>query len=218
MSLWAIIPVKPLNRAKSRLADVLSPDQRNDLAERMFRQVLSIVVHAPQITGTLVISRDPKALAIARDYGAKTIQESNPSDLNPALHRATEVARAWRADAIFILPADLPFVAQEDLAEMIHLGQRDMSIVIASDHQRDGTNAMLIRPPGLIDYSYGPGSFDCHVLAAQQAGAQVYYYDSGRLMLDIDEAKDLEEYNQRVDAGHFELLTPFRPLSIKRNS
>jgi 2-phospho-L-lactate guanylyltransferase (CobY/MobA/RfbA family) len=31
MTLWAIVPVKPLRRGKSRLADVLSQDERTNL-------------------------------------------------------------------------------------------------------------------------------------------------------------------------------------------
>ena len=42
MSLWAIIPVKPLQHAKSRLSPVLSPEQRFDLAQAMLRHVLTV--------------------------------------------------------------------------------------------------------------------------------------------------------------------------------
>ncbi len=59
MRIWAIIPVKPLSRAKSRLESVLSPDERQQLAETMFhRSVLTAVKETPQVAGTLVISRD----------------------------------------------------------------------------------------------------------------------------------------------------------------
>ena len=43
MSIWAIIPVKPLSRAKSRLAGVLSPEERKQLSEMLFRRVLTAV-------------------------------------------------------------------------------------------------------------------------------------------------------------------------------
>ena len=74
MSIWIIIPVKPLNRAKSRLSHVLSPDQRQHLAENMLRHVLSVVHTVPQVMGTLVISRDSKALAVAREYNEQAPQ------------------------------------------------------------------------------------------------------------------------------------------------
>ena len=209
MSLWAIIPVKPLNRAKSRLANVLTPEQRSDFAETMLRHVLKVVSEAPQVTGTLVISRDPRALSIARDYGAKTVQESTPSDLNPALERATEIVRLWNGRAVLILPADLPFLTHEDIATMAHMGMYEPTVVIASDKEHDGTNAMLIRPVGLINYHYGIGSFVLHEQEALQVGATVKYFNSETLTLDIDVPADLEHYNQRMIDNPIEMLPQF---------
>ena len=101
MSLWAIIPVKPLKNAKSRLSPVLLPEQRYELAQAMLRHVLSVTTAVKSVTGVLVISRDTKALAIAREFGAKTLQEGTLSNLNPALLRANhggqELARRCRA-------------------------------------------------------------------------------------------------------------------------
>lgn len=211
MSLWAIIPVKPLYRAKSRLADVLSPEQRYQFAETMLRHMLTILQKVPQITGTLVISRDTKALSIARDLGAKTIQEGNPSDLNPALTRATEVARVWGAGAVLILPADLPFITVKDVENIAEMGVNAMTVVLTSDYEEDGTNAMLIRPAGLIPYSYGEKSFERHVISAKLAGADVKFYESDNLSLDIDIPADLMEYNRLVQNGHSDFLPQFSP-------
>src|SRR5688572_15320505 len=132
MSLWVIIPAKPLNRAKSRLAEVLSPEQRSRFAEMLFRRILTVVKSVPQVTGTLVISRDTKALSIARELGAKTLQESNPSDLNPALERATEVVRVWGGDAVLVLPADLPFISKEDIEAIAEMGRFGTKVVLAT--------------------------------------------------------------------------------------
>jgi 2-phospho-L-lactate/phosphoenolpyruvate guanylyltransferase len=196
MSVWAIIPVKPLNRAKSRLAGVLTPDQRAELAETLFRRVLEVVRAVPQIAGTLVISRDTRALAIARDAKVHTVQESGAPELNNALMRATQVVGGWRGGAVLILPADLPLVTPEDLRDMIRLGNVDRSVIIATDRTQNGTNAMLVRPPGLIPYTYGEGSFRRHMEAAELVGANVQVYHSERLMLDIDMPEDLDMYYQ----------------------
>lgn len=199
MSIWVIIPVKPLNRAKSRLAQVLSPEQRQELAETMFRHVLQVVSRAPQIMGTLVVSRDGRALSIAREYGARTVQESGAPELNTALMRATQVVARWNGNAVLILPADLPMISEADLVGIIEQGRDSLSaVVIATDENEDGTNAMLIRPPGLIPYSYGTGSFQRHIQLAQQAGADVRVYRSNRLALDIDVPQDLEAYQRLV--------------------
>ncbi len=208
MSLWAIIPVKPLKNAKSRLSAVLRPEQRYALAQAMFRQVLSVTSAEQRITGVLVISRDTKSLAIARELGAKTLQEGTVSHLNLALLRATMVLRSWRADAVLVLPADLPFIQVEDIRAMIELTVED-SIVIATDRERDGTNALLVRPPGAIDYAYGSGSFARHIQLAGAAGLQVLHYESERLTLDIDVPADLRDYHKVLAQGGFEHLPAF---------
>ena len=210
MSLWAIIPVKPLKNAKSRLSHVLTPDQRYEFAQAMFRHVLSVVTSVSSVTGVVVISRDTKALSIAREMGAKTIQESMVSDLNPALMRATAVVKSWRADSVLILPADLPFVSVDDIKAMIRLSHaNNSSIVIATDDEGDGTNALLVRPPGLIEYSYGAGSFHKHIEHAYQVGASVVSYFSERLALDIDVPGDLQDYHDILSQGSFGHLPVF---------
>ena len=214
MSIWAIIPVKPLGRAKSRLAAVLSPEQREQLAESLFRRVVTVVKTVPQVGGTLVISRDTRVLSIARDLGVNTVQESGAPELNNALMRATQVVRGWRGQAVLILPADLPLIAADDVVNVISLGMEDNSVVIATDQHEDGTNAMLIRPPGLIPYAYGVGSFQRHVDMAREVGANVTVFRSDRLALDIDVPADLEEYYRLTGVERGQVNLPASPESI----
>jgi 2-phospho-L-lactate guanylyltransferase len=203
MSTWVIIPVKPLNRAKSRLAAVLSPEQRQQLAESMFRHVLDAVRTLPQIIGTLVISRDGRALAIAREYGAKTVQEAGTPELNSALMRATQVVASWGGESVLVLPADLPFVSSEDIISILALGRGPQSVVIATDHKQDGTNALFMRPPGVISYAYGPGSYQRHKELARLSGIEVKTYFSESLALDVDVSDDLDQYQQKSKHNGF---------------
>jgi 2-phospho-L-lactate/phosphoenolpyruvate guanylyltransferase len=212
LKLWTVVPVKPLNRAKSRLKDVLSAEQRYELAQMMLRRVLQVVSEVPLVAGTLIISRDTRVLGIARDYGVVTLQETSPSDLNPALMRATELLRIRQAGAVLVLPADLPFITREDVMGLAESAPDAPGVVLSGDQHRDGTNAMLVKPLGLFDYMYGPGSFERHRVAARLAGAEVKIYESRGLQLDIDVPEDLEEYNRRVQAGDYAgVLTPFLP-------
>jgi 2-phospho-L-lactate guanylyltransferase len=151
------------------------------------------------VEGTLVISRDNKVLSIAREYGARTVQESGTPELNSALMRATQVVGRWKGAAVFILPADLPLIAPEDISSMSEMsGRSPQSMVIATDKHEDGTNAMFIRPPGLIRYAYGEGSYTRHKQLAEEAGAEVRVYHSERLLLDIDVPADLQSYSALV--------------------
>lgn len=214
MSVWVLVPVKPLSRAKSRLAEALTPAERANLAEIMLRRTLSVVKSVPQIAGVLVISRDSYVLALARDMGAHTVQESGAPELNNALMRATRVLSGWRAGAVLILPADIPLVNAEDIRNIIQLGNRNNSVVIVTDYNQDGTNVLMVRPPGMFSYVYGENSFERHKQLAELAGATVHVYESERLKLDIDTPSDLEIYESYLNQQLYEA----KPLLIRDNA
>ncbi|NDJ75836.1 MAG: 2-phospho-L-lactate guanylyltransferase [Chloroflexi bacterium] len=194
MNVWAIVPVKPLKRAKSRLADELVPEQRALLAGGMLERTVQMLLPLPQVKGVVVISRDTKALAMVRDLGAHTIQESGAPELNNALFRATQVLRNWRADAVLVVPADLPLLAPADVEQVLTIGRYPNSIVIAPDRHQHGTNLLLVRPPGLIPYSFGHDSFATHCRLAEENDATVHIYESERAALDVDTPEDLAHY------------------------
>ncbi|MHB1481817.1 MAG: hypothetical protein ACYCXH_05800, partial [Bellilinea sp.] len=75
MAIWAIVPVKPLRKSKPRLSDVLSEDERALLNFTMLGQTLRTLKSMPAIEQILVVSRDSSVLALAREYGARTVQE-----------------------------------------------------------------------------------------------------------------------------------------------
>ena len=110
MKIWAMVPVKPFVRAKSRLAVVLSSAQRQALAEGMFRHSIETLIHTSAVARVTVLSRDSKALAIAHDYGIHTIQETGMPNLNASLQRAAEIVHLEGWDGLLVLPADVPLV------------------------------------------------------------------------------------------------------------
>jgi 2-phospho-L-lactate guanylyltransferase len=194
MNVWAIVPVKPLSRAKSRLSEALLPEQRELLATELLVRTVRLLVPLTRIRGVLVISRDTKALAMVRDLGANTVQESGAPELNNALLRATQVLKAWQADSVLVVPADLPLLAAEDVEEMVQRGRYHNTVVIAPDRHETGTNLLFVRPPGLIPYAFGENSFAAHQRLALDANANVSIYRSERVALDVDWPDDLERY------------------------
>ena len=65
-------------------------------------------------------------------------------------------------------------------------------MALVADRHDEGTNALLISPPELIEPGFGEGSRDRHRDAAQAAGAAYLELD-GPLSLDLDTAADLLE-------------------------
>jgi 2-phospho-L-lactate guanylyltransferase len=192
MTLWAIVPVKPLKRGKSRLSGVLSESERTSLNKTMLINTLKTLRDVEEIDTILVVSRDPSALAISRDYSAKTVLEDGNPDLNTALRRASTVARAYLANEILVLPADLPLIKPEDIRAFIRHSGKPPEVLIAPDRRRDGTNALFINPADLIEFYYGPGSFEIHKRCAEKAHARLEIIETDTFGLDLDLPEDLE--------------------------
>ena len=201
MALWAIVPVKPLRRGKSRLAGVLSPEERNDLNRRLLTHTLETLSAIPEIEQILVISRDQAALSLAREHGARTVLENGAPELNVALARATIVVKNYATRGLLIVPADLPLISPEDVNAMLDIAVDPPVVVLAPDHRRQGTNALLVCPVGLIEYDFGPGSFQRHCERALQAGARLEILELPSLALDMDMPEDLEMVIERLETS-----------------
>jgi 2-phospho-L-lactate guanylyltransferase len=198
MTVWAIVPVKPLRRGKSRLAGVLSESERTDLNRRLLDHTLETLTAVPEIEHVLVVSRDPAALALARDHGAWTVQENGAPHLNVALERATIVAKNYATRGALIVPADLPLITPEDIRVIIERGKKPPVVVVAPDRRRYGTNALLVSPVGFIQYNFGPNSFQRHCDRAVQAGARLEIVELPSLGLDMDLPEDLDMVSEEL--------------------
>jgi 2-phospho-L-lactate guanylyltransferase len=214
MTLWAIVPIKPLRRGKSRLSGVLSEDERAALSHCLLANTLDVLAAVPDIEHTLVISRDPQALTLARAHGARTVQEQGMPLLNTAITRATIVAASHTVREVLILPADLPLLAVEDVQALIDRSHQPPVAVIAPDQRGRGTNSLLVSPAGRFNYSFGAGSFERHCNLARKAGMRLEICERPNLALDLDLPSDLELVRDRLeqlhafDSHHLEILEP----------
>ena len=192
MTIWAIVPVKPLRRGKSRLSGTLSVDERTHLNQLLLEHTLKTLTNLKEIEHILVVSRDPAALSLAREHGARTVREAGSPKLNTALKRATVVAQLYATRGVLVLPADLPLMTREDILTLVEHAKKPPVVVIAPDRREEGTNALLICPAGLIEYDFGPGSFKRHCERARQAGAKLEVVNLPSLSLDLDLPEDLD--------------------------
>jgi 2-phospho-L-lactate guanylyltransferase len=192
MTLWAIVPVKPLRRGKSRLAGTLSEDERADLNRLLLERTLKTLLELKEVDQVLVVSRDSSVLSIAREMGARTVQEDGTPALNTALKRATVVAQIYASRGVLVIPADLPLLSREDIMTLLDRAINPPVIVIAPDRHQKGTNALLLSPANIIEYDFGPDSYKRHCERARRAGARLEIVDLPALGLDLDLPEDLE--------------------------
>jgi 2-phospho-L-lactate guanylyltransferase len=197
--IYATIPVKPLARAKSRLARALKAPTRAALVRSMFSRTLDVIAQVDRIDGVIVVSRDLTILELARQREAITLMESD-SGLNPAVTQAAHWAQAHYTQAVIVIPADLPLITAADLDAVIDQAVEERCIVIAPDRHEDGTNLLLARPPEAIQFAYGASSFNAHRAQAIARGLLVHEYRSPTTAFDIDVPDDLEWYRAALDA------------------
>lgn len=195
MSVAAVIPVKPFAEGKSRLASVLADDQRRTLIRNMFCHVLKTTLATSGVVDTIVISRDEEALGLAERAGAHAILEAENSTLNAALDVARKASIALRASGLLVIPADLAKLDPTDLSAILSSAESQTPatafVAIAPDVTQRGTNALYIRPPDLIKFSFGTNSFGKHRNVAIEAGCGVHIIERPNLAFDVDEPDDL---------------------------
>ena len=189
--LVAIIPVGSLDGAKSRLGAVLDAEERLDLTIRLARRTISAAVAAERVDEVLVVTPDDAVRTLAVELGARPLRQRD-SGLNQGILAGRAEALASGADAIVILPIDLPDIdgsAIDAVAASLDDAGRPLVAVVPDRHGR-GTNALLIAPPDAIGVCFGGDSAAAHEAAARAIGARLVVLD-GPLSLDLDTPDDL---------------------------
>lgn len=208
MTLWAIVPVKPLAEGKSRLSPVLAADERLLLNQLMLRNTLAALSTLLEISNVVVVSRDPDVAAIASLADAQWIDEES-SGLNAALTGATSVALDGGARRVLVLPADLPLLDGGALQDFLQHAKTPPEVLIAPDRRGRGTNALYLSPAGLLDYCFGEDSFLKHTTQAVERGARVHQVRSSIFEMDLDTPDDF--FAIRGMCGNMSLLSRFNP-------
>ncbi len=208
MSLWTIIPVKPFNEGKSRLAGHLSPRQRRALNRELLTRTLAAINQARLDAQILVVSRDSRALAAAERAGSRALAEEGqpctapPSScsandteselqLNAALTQAARYAMARGATRVLVLPTDMPNLTAADVQKMASSRGREPQITIAPSRD-GGTNALMLQPARAIPFAFGRDSCRRHQRLAAEAGIPVQVVKSDTLLFDVDLPEDYE--------------------------
>jgi 2-phospho-L-lactate guanylyltransferase len=131
---------------------------------------------------------------MAQKFGAFYLS-ADGANLNCAIENAQDWCIKKGADAVLVLPADLPLLDAVDINRILELGVGNSAIVLAPS--RDwGTNALYQTPPKQVPACFGPKSFIRHIKEAYARGVSVRLHFSPGLAADVDCAKDLKNIYQ----------------------
>lgn len=194
--IWAVVPVKEFARAKERLAASLSPRLRRELAAAMFEDVLEALSAAPDLAGIIVVTVDPAASAIARDYGAAIWTDGARDGHTGAVTAAAHKLAADGSDML-TMPGDIPRVMAADIARVLAAHPAGAAFTIVPAWDERGSNAMLCSPANLVPLRFGSDSFFPHLAAAQALGVQPTIVRNDSIALDLDEPAELSRFMQK---------------------
>ena len=181
----ALVPLRAPGHGKSRLVDVLDPQQRAALSVAM----LSDVTAAVRIAGlaeVVVVAGGQAAAMAGRDLGLDVLLDPpGCRGLDDALSAACRRIGSHRHT--LIVAADLPRLRPDDVRAVL---EPDAEVVIAPT-AAGGTGALLRRPAAVIGSAYGPGSAIAHRALAIAAGARTACVDRDGIHHDVDTFTDL---------------------------
>jgi 2-phospho-L-lactate/phosphoenolpyruvate guanylyltransferase len=193
-TLWIVVLVKDFSTAKSRLAPAMQPAMRRALAEMTAARALDAAL---AVAPTLAVCGSPEAADLARAKGSGVLVEQEPGGQNPAaLLGLAEVVRRGAGEAL-LLSSDLPLVDPAGLRRLLARADEDGNVVVAAPAVgRQGTNALLLRPPGDFDLHFGEASLPLFAQEARGRGRRFIVHDDPSLALDLDEPPDLAAWRR----------------------
>ena len=187
-----LIPVKDPANAKTRLAELLSEDERTRLAWAMLEDVSRAICAASQPDRVVMVTSFARAIDRGRALGWDVLIEESQISESVSVDWASRVLSERGFDTVMRLPADLPLVRAEDIDELLSVELDSPGALIVPSREGTGTNAIIRRPPSLFPSRFGPNSLTLHKQEASRVGIECVIVNNARIALDIDEPADVE--------------------------
>jgi 2-phospho-L-lactate guanylyltransferase len=191
MTTVAVVPIKKLEDAKTRLAERLTPPERRCLVLNLLRHVLTTLQESSLVHETIVVTPDPGVLREAELLGADRFLQTGVG-LNAAVRLGREHALRREATTMLVLLPDLPLLTATDIDALLGMAGEGI-VALAPDRHKSGTNAIVLHPPDAIDPAFGINSLYAHRASAQEKGFLLREYHSIGTGFDLDTEADLEE-------------------------
>ncbi len=187
-----LIPVKNLAAAKQRLAAALDQPLRTELAQAMLHDVVATLAAWPRRPPCALVTSDPFALELAREYDFEIIPDrTNPGETG-AIEMATSLCVERGVDSTLVIPADIPLIQASELDEILARAPSEGTVLAPAADGR-GTNAAFRRPANLFPLRFGNDSFKPHLAAAQATGKPCVVLQLPSIALDVDNPEDLRQ-------------------------
>lgn len=199
----ALVPLKDLVEAKTRLAGLMSASERRSLAQAMAEDVLMVLGSHPQLHRVTLVSDDPSATMLAQTHGINHLSEAalGVSGLNQVIEAACDRLLDGDTRPMIVLHADLPLFCAEDITAVVASYQSAPGIVVGCDRHRNGSNLLAFDSDSRVRFCFGRDSYAAHRAVAEQAGVHLSEIYRPGISLDLDEAHDVAELMRHLPAA-----------------
>jgi 2-phospho-L-lactate guanylyltransferase len=197
----ALVPLKDLVQAKSRLSGLLRPSERRALAQAMVEDVLSVLSSHPEIDRVTLVSDDPGADLLANKYAIEYLAESTLDccGLNAVVQLVSTRLLVDSDDTLVVLHGDLPLLTTADISDVLHCQRQLGGLVIGCDQRGVGTNLLAFSSDCTPQFHFGVDSCASHLASARGAGVPVQVLRRLGIGLDVDEPRDLQAVMVALD-------------------
>lgn len=199
--IWAVLPVKTFGDAKQRLGGACTPALRAALARAMVEDVLAALAGARDLSGFVVVTVDPDAMALAERHGGRVITTAACAGQTAAIRGTAALLAAEGRGGMLTIPGDVPGILPSEIDRLIALHEPAPSFTIVPAHDRRGSNAIVVSPPDAVPLSFGNDSFQPHLLTARAMGLAPRIVELPGIGLDIDNPLDLEAFLAQPGSG-----------------
>ena len=200
MRTLAVLPIKSFDAAKTRLGDLLGAGSRRALAQAMSSDVLTALRRVSGIEAIAVVTRDPQVQTASIGNRVTVLSDHGEDGQSSAAQIGIRHALAGGFERVLLVPGDTPLL---DPAEIDALLDRTaagrMAAAVVPDRHEEGTNALLLTPPGVLEPSFGPGSLLRHTAAAEAAGLRFSIERVPSLLIDVDTPDDFAELGAQLE-------------------
>jgi 2-phospho-L-lactate guanylyltransferase len=193
-NIWALIPVKETDKAKSRLGSAVPPHLRQGFALAMLEDVLAAVSTARGLAGVIVVTLDPSATSLARKYSARVMTEGATEGHTGAVRAAAKILSTEKKPGFLQMPLDIPTVSKEEITILLSQHRDGPGFTVAPSSDDYGSNGVLVTPPDLMPLTFGDDSFFPHLKVAQEHGIQPTVVRLPGFGLDIDRPDDFYKF------------------------
>jgi 2-phospho-L-lactate guanylyltransferase len=189
-----LLPIKNPDNPKSRLSELMSPDQRQRLAWAMYADVARALAASHTQVPVVVVTGFEAAKRHALSLGFEVLFENEQVSESASVDRASRILAARGFDVVLRLPGDIPLLQPDDVDALLAADVLPPGALMVPSFEGTGTNALMRTPPDLFPSRFGPNSLALHKEEASRAGARCIIVDNPRIALDIDEPADLNMF------------------------